>query len=98
MDDPGTAFTEGPGIWPFSLRCRSPITCIFLLRFETTTVRVTVHSLLGSAFFLGKVIVVRSGAFPGWALPVAGALLFAIFFGLWATSSLYLFSRNSLTL
>ena len=40
-----------------------------------------VHSLLGSAFygaFLGKVIVVRSGAFPGWALPVAGALLFAI--------------------
>jgi len=71
--------------------------CIFLLRFETTTVRVTVHSLLGSAFFLGKVIVVRSGAFPGWALPVAGALLFAIFFGLWATSSLYLFSRNPLT-
>ncbi len=54
--------------------------CIFLLGFETTTVRVTVHSLLGSAFygaFLGKVIVVRSGAFPGWALPVAGALLFA---------------------
>jgi len=71
------------------------------LGFETTTVRVTVHSLLGSAFygaFLGKVIVVRSGAFPGWALPVAGALLFAIFFGLWATSSLYLFSRNPLTL
>ena len=75
--------------------------CIFLLGFETTTVRVTVHSLLGSAFygaFLGKVIVVRSGAFPGWALPVAGALLFAILFGLWATSSLYLFSRNPLTL
>ena len=75
--------------------------CIFLLGFETTTVRVAVHSLLGSAFygaFLGKVIVVRSGAFPGWALPVAGALLFAILFGLWATSSLYLFSRNPLTL
>ena len=73
--------------------------CIFLLGFETTTVRVTGHSLLGSAFygaFLGKVIVVRSGAFPGWALPVAGALLFAILFGLWATSSLYLFSRNPL--
>lgn len=71
--------------------------CIFLLGFETTSARVAIHSILGSAFygaFLVKVILVRSERFPGWALPVAGGLLFAILAGLWVTSSLYLFSSN----
>jgi hypothetical protein len=71
--------------------------CIFLLGFETTSPRVAIHSILGSAFygaFLVKVILVRSERFPGWALPVAGGLLFAILAGLWLTSSLYLFSSN----
>jgi hypothetical protein len=68
--------------------------CIFLLGFDTTSPRVAVHSVLGSAFygaFLVKVILVRSEGFPRWALPVAGGLLFAILVGLWLTSSLYLF-------
>jgi hypothetical protein len=63
--------------------------------------RVAVHSVLGSAFygaFLVKVILVRSGGFPRWALPVAGGLLFAILVGLWLTSSLYFFSSNPITL
>jgi hypothetical protein len=71
--------------------------CIFLLGFETTSPRVAIHSILGSAFygaFLVKVILVRSERFPGWALPVAGGLLFAILAGLWVTSALYLFSSN----
>jgi Family of unknown function (DUF6529) len=71
--------------------------CIFLLGFETTSPRVAIHSILGSAFygaFLVKVILVRSERFPGWALPVAGGLLFAILAGLWLTSALYLFSSN----
>jgi hypothetical protein len=71
--------------------------CIFLLGSETTSPRVAIHSILGSAFygaFLVKVILVRSERFPGWALPVAGGLLFAILAGLWVTSSLYLFSSN----
>ena len=71
--------------------------CIFLLGFETTSIRVAIHSILGSAFygaFLVKVILVRSSGFPGWALPVAGGLLFAILTVLWLTSSLYLFSSN----
>lgn len=75
--------------------------CIFLLGFDTTSLRVAVHSVLGSAFygaFLVKVILVRSGGFPGWALPVAGGLLFAILVGLWLTSSLYFFSSNPITL
>jgi uncharacterized protein DUF6529 len=75
--------------------------CIFLLGFDTTSPRVAVHSMLGSAFygaFLVKVILVRSRGFPGWALPVAGGLLFAILVGLWLTSSLYLFRSNAITL
>jgi Family of unknown function (DUF6529) len=74
--------------------------CIFLLGFETTSPRVAIHSILGSAFygaFLVKVILVRSRGFPGWALPVAGGLLFAILAGLWVTSSLYLFSSSPIT-
>jgi hypothetical protein len=75
--------------------------CIFLLGFETTSLRVAVHSVLGSAFygaFLGKVILVRSRGLPEWALPVAGSLLFVILVGLWLTSSLYFFSSNPITL
>ena len=75
--------------------------CIFLLGFDTTSLRVAVHSVLGSALygaFLVKVILVRSGGFPGWALPVAGALLFATLTGLWLSSSLYFFSGNPITL
>jgi hypothetical protein len=75
--------------------------CIFLLGFETTSPRVAIHSVLGSAFygaFLVKVILVRSRGLPGWALPVAGGLLFAILAGLWSTSSLHLFSSGPITL
>lgn len=75
--------------------------CIFLLGFDTTSPRVAIHSVLGSAFygaFLVKVILVRSGGLPGWALPVAGGLLLAILVGLWLTSSLYFFGSNPITL
>jgi hypothetical protein len=75
--------------------------CIFLLGFDTTSPRVAIHSVLGSAFygaFLVKVILVRSRGLPGWALPVAGGLLFAILAALWLTSSLYFFSRHPIML
>jgi hypothetical protein len=75
--------------------------CIFLLGFDTASPRVAVHSILGSAFygaFVVKVILVRSGGFPAWALPVAGGLLLAILVGLWMTSSLHFFIGNPLTL
>jgi hypothetical protein len=75
--------------------------CIFLLGFETTSLRVAIHSYLGSALYgavLGKVIIVRSRGFPEWALPVAGALLFAILLGLWLTSSLHFFTARGIAL
>jgi len=75
--------------------------CVFLLGFETDSLRVTLHSLLGSALygaFLGKMIVVRSDRFPGWALPLAGAVLFALLVGIWLTSSFHVFIRHGLKL
>jgi hypothetical protein len=68
--------------------------CIFLLGFETSDVRVTLHSLLGSFLYgavLAKVLIVRSHAFPSWALPLAGGVLFCVLVGLWLTSAFWLF-------
>ena len=75
--------------------------CVFLLGFDTTSLRVALHSLLGSALygaFLAKVIMVRARGCPGWALAVAGGLLFAILIGLWLTSALFFFRTHTIAL
>ena len=77
--------------------------CIFLLGFapDPTNTRVLIHSLLGSSIygaFIGKVIIVRSQGFPGWALPLAGGTLFAILLGLWLTSALWFFTNFGVAL
>lgn len=69
--------------------------CIFLLGFGTYDTRVYIHSLLGSSVygvFLGKVWIVRSNGFPGWALPIAGGLMFSVLLGLWLTSAFWFFN------
>ena len=69
--------------------------CIFLLGFGASSPRVLIHSLLGSALYgavVVKVLVVRSGRFATWVLPVAGGLLFSILLGLWLTSALVFFT------
>ena len=71
--------------------------CVFLLGFGTRNPRVLIHSLLGSALYgavVAKVFVARSSAFPNWALPVAGALLFSVVVGLWVTSALWLLTSS----
>ena len=75
--------------------------CVFMLGFETHSARVFLHSLLGSTLygaFLGKMIVVRSEEFPGWVLPISGAVLFAVLAGIWLTTSLYVFHAAGLAL
>ena len=70
--------------------------CIFMLGFGTYSARVYVHSLLGSSFygaFLAKVLIVRARGFPGWALPIAGGVLFSILLGLWLTAAFWFFSN-----
>jgi Family of unknown function (DUF6529) len=69
--------------------------CIFLLGYGDYSTRVQVHSLLGSTVYgavVAKVLIVRGRSdLPGWALPAAGGVLFAILLGLWLTSSLWFF-------
>ena len=70
--------------------------CIFKLGFQDATTRTLWHSLLGCAFygaFAAKVLVVRLHNFPGWVLPTAGGLLFAVLIGVWYTSALWFFQQ-----
>ena len=71
--------------------------CLYQLAFQDTDTRVLVHSLVGCAFygaFAAKVVIVRSHALPGWALPVAGGLVFTILVAVWLTSGLWFISEN----
>ena len=70
--------------------------CIFQLGFQDATTRTMWHSLLGCAFFgafAAKVLIVRLHNFPGWVLPTAGGLLFAVLIGVWYTSALWFFQQ-----
>jgi hypothetical protein len=78
--------------------CTLPVAfhCIFILGFQTTDARVLFHSLLGSfvyGVFAVKMLFVRSRSYPGWLLPVAGGMMFAVLVGLWASSSLWYFTN-----
>jgi len=69
--------------------------CVFMLGFETHTLRVLIHSLLGSALYgavVAKVLILRSNKFKPWVLPIAGGLLFSILLGLWVSSALWFFT------
>jgi hypothetical protein len=68
--------------------------CIFKLGFGTYDARAFIHSLSGASFygaFFAKVLIVRTSGYPGWALPMAGGVLFAILMVLWLTSAFWLF-------
>jgi hypothetical protein len=68
--------------------------CIFKLGFGTYDARAFIHSVLGASFygaFFAKVLIVRTSGYPGWALPMAGGVLFAILMVLWLTSAFWLF-------
>jgi Family of unknown function (DUF6529) len=68
--------------------------CMYAYGVQTTSARVTVHSLAGCFFygaFVAKVLVVRSRRMPGWVLPVAGGVLVSVVAVLWYTSALWFF-------
>jgi cytochrome c553 len=80
--------------------CTLPVAyhCIFKLGFRSSDTRVLLHSLLGCAVYGGyaaKVTIVRLRRFPVPVLPVAGGLLFAILIGVWYTSAVWLYTRES---
>jgi len=62
--------------------------------------RVYVHSVAGCLFygaFAAKVIFVRSRGLPGWALPLAGGLVFTALVGAWFTSAFWFFNNQGLS-
>jgi pSer/pThr/pTyr-binding forkhead associated (FHA) protein len=66
--------------------------CLWSLGFQSTNTRVLLHSLFGCAFygaFAAKVTIVRSRRMPGWALPVAGGLVFTLLVLVWCLSALW---------
>ncbi len=71
--------------------------CLYQLAFQDTTTRVLLHSILGCAFygaFAVKVVIVRSHTLPGFALPLAGGMIFSVLVGTWITSGLWFISEN----
>jgi hypothetical protein len=75
--------------------------CIWALGLVTTTPRVLVHGLAGCAFYgayAAKMLGLRLRGLPGWALPVLGGLVFALFLLVWTTSALWFFTRAGVPL
>jgi len=71
--------------------------CLYQLAFQDTSTRVLVHSLLGCLFygaFAAKVVIVRSHDLPGFALPLAGGLVFTVLVGVWLTSGLWFITEH----
>lgn len=68
--------------------------CLWALGIQTTTPRVMIHSLFGTAFYgalTTKLLVLRIKSLPSWALPFLGALVVTAFVLVWWTSSLWYF-------
>ncbi|MER5411024.1 DUF6529 family protein [Streptomyces sp. NPDC002769] len=74
--------------------------CLYALGFQTYEPRVLWHSLLGCFFFgafSAKMLLLRSERLPGWLLPVAGGLVFAVLTVIWLTSALWFFRTFGVT-
>ena len=75
--------------------------CVWSLGFVTTTPRVLVHSIVGCGFYgayAAKMLGVRMRGLPGWAIPVLGGTVFALFLLVWSTSALWFFTRSGVPL
>jgi Family of unknown function (DUF6529) len=69
--------------------------CLYALGFQHYSTRVLVHSVAGCLFFGAftvKMLALTRRGLPGWALPVLGALVFALLVLIWFTSAFWFFS------
>jgi len=77
--------------------------CLYGLGFSPDPFRprTLVHSLAGCAFygaFATKVVFVHSRRLPGWALPIAGGLLFTAIVVLWWTGAIWYWGVEGVSL
>jgi hypothetical protein len=79
----------------FALTVPIALHCLIAYGVQFTSVRVTVHSLVGCFFygaFVAKVLLVQTRRLPGWTLPVAGGTLAVVVAVLWYTSALWYYN------
>ena len=104
---PGTGAAPRPvrtthrliGVAAFLLSLPIAFHCITAYGFETLNARTTIHASVGCVLygaFVAKVVVVRSRRLPGWALPLAGAVLICAIGVLWYTAALWVFNGDTL--
>jgi hypothetical protein len=78
------------------------IHCIYALGFQSYSLRVLVHSVLGCLFygaFVAKMLslgLVNRETMPRWLMPALGGAVLLSLIGLWATSALWLFTTKGL--
>jgi hypothetical protein len=89
-------FHRASGTLAFVLTLPVAAFCLYGFGFapEPYSSRTLLHSVAGCAFygaFAAKVLLVHSRRIPGWALPVAGALLLTTVVLLWLTGTLWFF-------
>jgi hypothetical protein len=71
--------------------------CLWSLGFQSSSTRVLLHSIFGCLVygaFTAKVLIVRTPRAPGWALPLAGSLMFTTLVVVWLTSALWFIDKN----
>ena len=71
--------------------------CLWSLGFQSTDTRVLLHSIFGCLVygaFAAKVLIVRTPRAPGWALPIAGSVMFTTLVVVWLTSALWFIDKN----
>jgi Family of unknown function (DUF6529) len=69
--------------------------CLYALGLQTPSARVLAHGLVGCLFygaFTTKMLLIENRRPRGWAIAVAGGIVFAAIVELWLTSSLWFFS------
>ena len=75
--------------------------CVWSLGFVTSSPRVLAHGILGCAFYgayAAKMLGLRLGGLPRWAIPVLGGSVFSLFLLVWTTSAAWFFTRSGVPL
>jgi hypothetical protein len=74
--------------------------CLYALGFQSSDLRVLIHSVLGCLFygvFVTKMLLLTREGSKSWAVPVAGGLLFMTIVLVWLMSALWFFQTRGLT-
>ena len=85
---------RGSGTLAFLITVPVAYHCLWALGFQDYTTRVLIHSIAGCFFFgafAAKVVVVECRSMPGYAIPIAGGLVFAALVAVWFSSALWFF-------